>query len=302
MKVSIIIPIYNAEKYLDQCIKSALAQSYPNTEIIAIDDGSTDKSFEILQKYSDKIKIFQKANGGTASALNVGIDNMTGDWFKWASADDLLKPDAISLLIDTANTMIDIAKSHIFYGNHETVDENGDLIDKIIEPDHNSLSDVERNVLLLNGFWAAAGATIFHKSVFEKCGTFDESVKPYEDYEFWLRCCLLHGYVLYLIPQSASVMQYRKHSSSLTSQIKKEEEVHMNNKIRNDIMNKLPEQKRIKYLAALEEYKNLENETGIRKIIRNIVNALPTPISKKIRTSYMQKKLKKSIKSQKFNE
>src|SRR3989338_4728600 len=99
MKISIIIPVYNTEKYLEQCIESALHQSYCDVEIIAVNDGSTDQSVSILNKYKNNIIVIDKKNGGTASALNLGIKNMTGDWFKWLSADDILKENAIEKLV-----------------------------------------------------------------------------------------------------------------------------------------------------------------------------------------------------------
>ena len=79
MNVSIVIPVYNAERYLDECVRSALDQTYPHTEIIAVDDGSTDSSPEILKGYADRIRVFSKENGGTASALNLGACRMSGD-------------------------------------------------------------------------------------------------------------------------------------------------------------------------------------------------------------------------------
>jgi len=80
--VSIIIPVYNGEKYLEETLISCFNQTYSNFEVIAVDDGSTDQSSKILKKYSDKIKILKKRNGGTASALNAGIKVMNGEWFK----------------------------------------------------------------------------------------------------------------------------------------------------------------------------------------------------------------------------
>ena len=89
-KVSIVIPVYNTEKYLDDCIESALNQTYKEIEVIAVNDGSTDNSLEVLKKYADRIKIISKPNGGTSSALNVGIAAMAGEWFKILGADDVL--------------------------------------------------------------------------------------------------------------------------------------------------------------------------------------------------------------------
>ena len=119
MKISIIIPVYNAEKYLEECIRSAIEQSYRDIEVIAVDDGSTDNSLEILEKYSSKIRIIKKKNGGTATALNTGIEAMDGQWFKWLSADDILDNSAVQVLINETKKLGKDAKSCIFYSNYE---------------------------------------------------------------------------------------------------------------------------------------------------------------------------------------
>ena len=82
MKASIVIPVYNAEKYLDECVRSALDQTYADIEVIAVDDGSTDSSAEILDGYADRVRVLRKPNGSTASALNYGYRRMDGAWFK----------------------------------------------------------------------------------------------------------------------------------------------------------------------------------------------------------------------------
>ena len=105
MKVSIVIPVYNTEKYISSCIESALNQTYDDIEILVINDGSTDSTLSIITKFEKKIKIINKKNGGTASALNYGIKNMSGQWFKWLSADDLLKNNAIEKLVLEINKL-----------------------------------------------------------------------------------------------------------------------------------------------------------------------------------------------------
>ncbi len=99
--VSIIIPAYNAADYLAQAIDSAIAQTYENVEIIVINDGSSDngQTERIALSYGDKIRYFNKENGGCASALNYGIDVMRGEWFSWLSHDDLYMPEKISRLL-----------------------------------------------------------------------------------------------------------------------------------------------------------------------------------------------------------
>ena len=90
-KISVIVPVYNAEKYLRRCIDSILAQTFTDFELLLIDDGSTDKSGEICDKYAMKdsrIRVFHKKNGGVSSARNVGLDNARGEWITFCDADD----------------------------------------------------------------------------------------------------------------------------------------------------------------------------------------------------------------------
>ena len=93
--VSIIIPVYNGENFMCEAIDSALAQTYPNIEILVINDGSTDKTDEIARSYGDKIRYFSKENGGVSTALNLGIKEMRGEYFSWLSHDDVYTPDKI---------------------------------------------------------------------------------------------------------------------------------------------------------------------------------------------------------------
>lgn len=100
-KVSVIIPVYNVEKYLSQCLDSLVNQTLSDIEIICIDDGSSDKSFEILQEYANKdsrIKIFKQENQGAAVARNNGLDKATGDYLYFMDSDDYIKLDCLEKL------------------------------------------------------------------------------------------------------------------------------------------------------------------------------------------------------------
>ena len=90
-KISVIVPVYNAEKYLHRCIDSILAQTFTDFEMLLIDDGSTDKSGDICDEYAKKdkrIRVFHKENGGVSSARNVGLDNAIGEWICFVDSDD----------------------------------------------------------------------------------------------------------------------------------------------------------------------------------------------------------------------
>lgn len=108
-KVSIVIPVYNGSNYLRNAIDCALAQTYPDIEVLVINDGSSDEGAteKIALSYGDKIRYYSKPNGGVSSALNYGIRKMTGDYFSWLSHDDAYSPtkieDAVELLKTTKN-------------------------------------------------------------------------------------------------------------------------------------------------------------------------------------------------------
>ena len=100
--VSVIVPIYNCEKYLDSCLKSIINQTYENIEIILVDDGSVDDSFKIMEDYAYKdsrIKLIKQENAGVSKARNVGIYNSKGDYILFIDSDDIVHPKMIETLI-----------------------------------------------------------------------------------------------------------------------------------------------------------------------------------------------------------
>lgn len=103
--ISIIVPIYNREKYLSECIDSILVQSYSDFEVLLIDDGSTDRSGEICDEYAQKdarIRVFHKENGGVSSARNVGLDNVQGEWVCFVDSDDTIAANYLEVLLKAA--------------------------------------------------------------------------------------------------------------------------------------------------------------------------------------------------------
>lgn len=101
-KVSFIVPIYNKEKCLENCVDSLLAQNYSSYEIILVNDGSTDKSKEICNHYaenSDKVKVIHQTNAGVSCARNAGIEKAEGEYIIFVDSDDWMEPDAVSTLM-----------------------------------------------------------------------------------------------------------------------------------------------------------------------------------------------------------
>lgn len=104
--ISIIVPVYNVEKYLDKCVQSLLSQTYKNVEIILVDDGSPDNSGIMCDEYAAKdsrVKVVHKQNGGLVSARNAGFDVMTGDWHMYVDSDDWIELNTCEKLIAAIN-------------------------------------------------------------------------------------------------------------------------------------------------------------------------------------------------------
>lgn len=108
--VSVIVPVYNAEKYLNRCVDSILSQTMTDFELLLIDDGSKDDSGRICDEYSEKdarVRVFHKPNGGVSSARNLGLDNAEGKWITFCDADDVVLPSWLSNFIDNACDSVD---------------------------------------------------------------------------------------------------------------------------------------------------------------------------------------------------
>ena len=113
--ISIIIPVYNVEKYLRQCLDSVVNQTYRNFEVVCVNDGSTDTSIEILQEYKKEysnFRVYTQENKGLGITRNVGVSHATGDYLYFLDSDDYIEPDLIEELtkIITENKNIDIIK------------------------------------------------------------------------------------------------------------------------------------------------------------------------------------------------
>ena len=110
--LSIIIPVYNSENYLQACLDSIINQSFTDFEILLINDESTDRSSILCDEYSRKdcrIHLFHKENNGVSSARNTGLDNAKGTWVLFVDSDDLLPSNALNYLIEITNSDIDMS-------------------------------------------------------------------------------------------------------------------------------------------------------------------------------------------------
>lgn len=111
VKLSIIVPCYNSESYIERCLESLQRIKYPNVELVLIDDGSTDKTSKILDDFSsgkDSVRVFHKSNGGYCSAINMGIELATGNYLMFLGSDDEIDSDGLDSLLSSLNEGADI--------------------------------------------------------------------------------------------------------------------------------------------------------------------------------------------------
>jgi glycosyltransferase involved in cell wall biosynthesis len=186
--VSIVIPVYNGENYLAEAINSALAQTYQNIEIIVVNDGSTDKTEDIAKSYRNKIRYFKKKNGGTSTALNLGIKKMRGKYFSWLSHDDLYYPQKISRAIEELSKLKD--KDTIIISDLDGMNEDYKKTYPTADYQRHRDEYPKRN-----DFWLypvvynkTHGCThLFSRKVFETVGLFDVKLLVAHDFEFYYR-------------------------------------------------------------------------------------------------------------------
>ncbi|WP_097033173.1 glycosyltransferase family 2 protein [Clostridium tertium] len=148
--ISIIIPLYNASKYIEYCLKSIIEQTYKTIEIIVVDDGSTDNSIDITKeflKFDARIKIIQKKNSGVSDSRNLGIDNAQGEWICFVDSDDYIEEDYVEKLYNYAvNNDVDIVYSgiRVINGTEVTLKTNN-CGTKILENDN--IKNVMRSLI-----------------------------------------------------------------------------------------------------------------------------------------------------------
>lgn len=191
--VTIVIPVYNGASFLKGAIDSALGQTYPNLEVIVVNDGSNDggATESIALSFAERIRYFSKENGGVASALNFALREMTGEYFSWLSHDDLYLPDKISRQISFLSGF--------------------DATRTVVYSDYSIFSDEEVgravSMLLPNvpprhfRYWLTTHSALhgcsllIPRNVFEALGSFDESLRTTQDYDLWFRAAEHYSFV-----------------------------------------------------------------------------------------------------------
>ena len=207
-KVTIVIPVYNGGNFLKEAIESALSQTYANIEVIVVNDGSHDngETEKIALSFGDKIRYYRKENGGVATALNLAISEMSGEYFSWLSHDDLYQNNKIEVQIKEVVSRG--KKNAIVYSDYEAYDVDTKT------SFYSDLANRYTRVQLEKGAFCVwmgiihGCSLLIHRSHFDRIGLFDEKLRTTQDYDMWFR--MFHEQELIFIPQR--LMIGRKHA------------------------------------------------------------------------------------------
>ncbi len=178
--VSVVIPVYNSELYIKECINSVLSQTYENYEIIVVDDGSTDKSADIISEFqSNKIKLFRQKNSGVAAARNYAARVAQGMWLAFIDSDDIWYPDKLSRQLDKCHHLNWSHTDSYFIGN--VYPEHTRSTDFTAKFEGSILSD-----LVVENF-IGTSSVVIKKEIFYEFDGFSPELKALEDWDLWLR-------------------------------------------------------------------------------------------------------------------
>jgi glycosyltransferase involved in cell wall biosynthesis len=183
-EVSVVIPVYNGSNYLAEAIESCLRQTYkPPIEILVVNDGSTDngETRQVALGFGDRVRYFEKPNGGVASALNKGIEEMLGQYFSWLSHDDLYTEHKLEMQVGFLESLE--SAPAVVYGDVEYVDERSNTIGAL-RYDHSSPANFPYH-LIHDGIHGCS--LLIPRRCFEVAGVFDESLLTTQDHDLWFR-------------------------------------------------------------------------------------------------------------------
>lgn len=198
--VSVIIPVYNGDRYLSEAIESVLDQTYQRIEIIVIDDGSTDNTAKIAQRFKDNICYIYQSNSGAPSTRNRGLETAGGEFIAFLDADDFWSKNKLELQLGYLSQDPSI---EIVSGYQQTIQLTGAIDEKYT---FENISDPSMTLQL--------GAALFRKSVFEKVGKFNPELRYADDWDWFMRAREL-GISLRMYQET--VLFYRRHDRNLTN-------------------------------------------------------------------------------------
>jgi glycosyltransferase involved in cell wall biosynthesis len=211
-RVSIVVPVFNGEQYLAEALDSVLQQTYPNLEIIAVDDGSTDRTNSILAGYSGFVRVLSQQNRGQSASLNRAWREAEGSVLGYLSSDDRLEPGAVDELV---NSLMASPQCVMVYPDYWLIDSRGRNLKRVHAPDFN-LADA-----LIDCVCPTGPGALFRSSVLTQVGGWDEGLRQIPDWEFILRAGLCGDIRRHPVPLAF----FRVHEGSQTFAAPSEERI-----------------------------------------------------------------------------
>jgi len=199
--VTIVTPTYNQAEFLAATLDSMLAQDYPNIEYLVLDDGSTDTTPDVLQRYNGRVRWERQANMGQSRTLNKGWAGARGEYLGYLSSDDLLAPNAISTLVRALEEHPDVP---VVYCDFDLIDGQGRKTGHVQTPDYDRRQMIEELIC------QPGPGALFRRKVLEQAGGWNESLRKIPDFEFWLRASRMGPFLR--VPETLA--QYRVHEES----------------------------------------------------------------------------------------
>jgi glycosyltransferase involved in cell wall biosynthesis len=199
--VSVIIPVYNGTNYLREAIDSVLTQTYKNYEIIVVDDGSTDGTWDIIQSYGTRVYGIHKENGGVASALNCGIREARGDYIAWLSHDDLFLPEKLEKQV---RFLQKFKQFKACYTDYYITGPDGKILSEVLTPWYPQIDAIR---VLFGDMYISGSTILIERKCFDEIGVFSEALRYTQDAEMWLR--LIRQFGIGRLPEI--LMKQRSH-------------------------------------------------------------------------------------------
>lgn len=180
--VSVLMPTYNRERYLPEAIESVLRQTYESFELLIVDDGSTDRTKEVVAPYltDHRIKYFHKPNGGQSSGRNFGFKRSQGSYICFLDSDNKWLPNKLELCVNAA---LENPSYDVFYGDNIAIDSEGNELHRVKMKRHSGMITAE----LLKDNFVTINTSMLSRECYEAMGGLDEKFLRAPDYEFWLR-------------------------------------------------------------------------------------------------------------------
>ena len=207
--VSVIIPLYNRVDYIEQTVKSILSQSYQQIEVIVVDDGSNDGSYELVCELDVHLLSHpNRENKGQSAAINLGLKKSQGEFIAILDSDDLFEPDKLKLQVAYLQSNPDVG---LVYGNGTAIDANDKPLYDIKSKFETDPSDP--NELLMDCYFLLPQSSLVRRSAYLQAGLFNESYRAAQDHDMLIR--LAEVTAIGNIPDK--VFKYRRHDGSISS-------------------------------------------------------------------------------------